>query len=303
MRKILLITCTLLFCTISWSQFSDFTYEQFIKKQKTFITSSSTKIAYIDEGKGDAVLLLHGVPTSSWLYRKVIDSLVSQGKRVIIPDLIGFGQSDKPKKAASYGYDYQAKCMIELITSLGVTSWTQVCHDMGSLVTWKMLDLDKENRIVKLVILNSILQENGFKPPVKFKKGFVGKTYAKTYCSFLGRGMIRATLNNGLYKQKIDKKSLHGYVKPLKKSGHHALYNFFTSFKEIENITDKNEQRFNNFSGEITFIWGVHDKILTIKQADYFLKHLNNDKTNIIHLGKSAHFVQEQELVKHLKKI
>lgn len=303
MKKAILTFIITVVGLTGWSQFSELTYEEFVQKQKSFTTSDELKMAYIDEGKGDAVLLLHGVPTSSWLYRKLIDSLVSHGKRVIIPDLIGFGQSDKPKKVTDYNYDLQAKRVMELANNLGLSSWTQVCHDMGSLVTWKMLDIDPTEKITKLVILNSILQENGFNPPMKFKKGFLGKTYSKTYCSFLGKSMIKATLNNGLYDSKIDKRSLHGYVKPLKKNGHHALYEFFTSFEEIEDITDGNEQRFNNFNGEVTFIWGIHDKILTLQQADYFLQHLNNDKTNIIHLGKSSHFVQEQELTNYINKI
>ena len=291
------------FCTFLNAQFSDYSYQEFITHQKELTFDDDISMSYIDEGKGDAILLVHGVPTSSWVYRKIIDSLVLKGKRVIIPDLIGYGQSDKPKNSEEYNYDKQAQRLMSLMSHLQVDSWTHVCMDMGSLVTWKMMDLDSTGAMNKLIVLNSILQENGFNPPMKFKKGFLGKQYARIYCSALGKSMVKTTLNNGMYKQKIDKKGLNGYVKPLKKAGNRALYSFFTSFKTIENITDGNEQRFNNFKGEIIFIWGIHDKILTLKQVDYFVKHINNEDLTIIHLGKSSHFVPEQELKNYLNKI
>ena len=70
-------------------------YEDFCLKQKSF-QSADGNIKYTDRGEGEVILLLHGVPVSSWLYRKIIPGLVNGGYRVIAPDMLGFGTSDNP---------------------------------------------------------------------------------------------------------------------------------------------------------------------------------------------------------------
>lgn len=277
-------------------------YKAFVSNQKKFITDEQLSISYTDEGKGETVLLLHGVPTSSWLYRDIIDSLVQQGKRVIAPDLIGYGQSDKPKDLSSYTYDKQSYRLFELMSSLDINKWTQVCHDMGSLVTWQMIDNDSLNKISKLVILNSILEKENFNPPMKFKKNFFGRSYSKIYCSHFGTSMIKTTLNNGMYKQKIDKVSLYGYVSPLKNAGHHALYQFFTDFDSAYKLIETNNIRLTNFKGNIIFLWGIHDEILTYEQINHTVNPKQENVT-IIKLENSNHFVQEQELRYYIKYI
>ena len=71
-----------------------------------FAEVGGLRIAYVDEGPRDAeiVLLMHGEPTWSFLYRKMIPVLLAAGHRVIAPDLVGFGRSDKPARAADYSY-------------------------------------------------------------------------------------------------------------------------------------------------------------------------------------------------------
>ena len=68
------------------------TYKNFRAQQKSFTTQSGN-IKYIDKGEGEVLLLLHGIPTSGWLYRNMIDEL-AKTHRVIVPDMLGFGSSD-----------------------------------------------------------------------------------------------------------------------------------------------------------------------------------------------------------------
>ena len=72
------------------------TYDDHISKFRHLKLADGT-MAYIDEGSGPAILLVHGVPSSSWLYRHIIPMLTGQGFRVICPDMLGYGQSDKPE--------------------------------------------------------------------------------------------------------------------------------------------------------------------------------------------------------------
>jgi haloalkane dehalogenase len=291
---------TFIFLTSVKAQFSTFSYQEFSLQQKQFKTSAGLNIAYTDVGNSqEVVLLMHGVPTNSWLFRKTIDSLVLLNKRVIAPDFIGFGNSDKPKDTDNYLFDKQAKTIFELMNALRIPSWTQVCHDMGSLVTWQMLDQDKKQQIKKLVVLNAIISKEGFNPPMKMKKGFFGKTYASIYCSWLGKAMVKATLNNGIYCQKVDTEGLNGYVKPLKKQGNRALYHFFTSIPDFTETLSENILRLSTYKGELLFVWGVHDKILTLTQ----LEALTLSNLHVIKLEQSGHFVPEQELKANIRQV
>ena len=94
------------------------------------------RMHHIDEGPrdGNVVLLLHGEPTWSYLYRKMIPGLVDAGCRVIAPDLIGFGRSDKPTVRTDYTFRRHVDWVSELVTTLDVSDATLFGQDWGSLI-------------------------------------------------------------------------------------------------------------------------------------------------------------------------
>ncbi len=96
----------------------------------------SLRIHYVDEGPPDAdpVLLLHGEPSWSYLYRKMIPVLTAAGHRVVAPDLVGFGRSDKPARREDYTYQRHVDWMRTLIESLNLRGITLVCQDWGGLI-------------------------------------------------------------------------------------------------------------------------------------------------------------------------
>lgn len=91
---------------------------------------------YVDEGAADGatVLLLHGEPSWSYLYRHMIPPLRDAGFRVIAPDLIGFGKSDKPDRKADYSYARHVAWMTRFIEALDLRAITLFCQDWGSLI-------------------------------------------------------------------------------------------------------------------------------------------------------------------------
>jgi len=102
------------------------------------LTVNGLNFHVVDEGKpGDpVVLLLHGFPDSSELWRYQIPPLVAQGYRVIAPDLRGFGQSDKPPLPANYRLDLLVTDVLGIMTQLGVGKFHLVGHDWGSALSW-----------------------------------------------------------------------------------------------------------------------------------------------------------------------
>ena len=93
------------------------------------------RIHYVDEGRGERTFLcLHGEPTWSYLYRKMIPRFVATGARVVAPDFVGFGLSDKPENEALYTFDFHRQFLLELIHRLELKRITLVVQDWGGLL-------------------------------------------------------------------------------------------------------------------------------------------------------------------------
>lgn len=145
---------------------TNFEYEKYISEMKYF-SSKDGKIAYSDNGDGKVFVLIHGVPTSSWMYKKLSDNLVLRGNRVIAVDLLGFGASDKPADYDVYAFDKQAKRVLALLENLNIESYNLVVHDMGGLVGWEILAENSTN-IDQLYIFNTLVYGEDFHPPMNF---------------------------------------------------------------------------------------------------------------------------------------
>jgi len=104
--------------------------------QSHYVGIKNLKIHYLDEGPVNEkpVLLLHGVPAWSYLYRHIIRRISEAGSRVIAPDLIGFGKSDKPGKIADHTYQFHVECITDFIKELNLKDIVLFCHDWGSLI-------------------------------------------------------------------------------------------------------------------------------------------------------------------------
>lgn len=98
-----------------------------------YLDIEGLRIHYVDEGprQGRPVVLFHGEPTWSFLYRKIIPPLVAAGYRAIAPDYPGFGKSDKPTDPAFYTYDRHVALMARLLDSLSISNATAVVQDWG----------------------------------------------------------------------------------------------------------------------------------------------------------------------------
>ena len=96
-----------------------------------YVRVNGWRMHYVDEGSGDPILLLHGNPTWGFLYRRVIPPLVDAGHRVIVPDMIGFGLSEKPAREQAHSLDGHIANLAGLVRQLDLRRVTVVCHDWG----------------------------------------------------------------------------------------------------------------------------------------------------------------------------
>ncbi len=133
-----------------------------------YLEIDGLRIHYIDEGPRDGavVLLLHGEPSWSYLYRKVIPPLVAAGHRCIAPDLVGFGKSDKPVARAEYTYARHVGWMRGLLEKLELKEITLVCQDWGGLIGLRLAA--ETDRFARIVAANTFLPTGKEKFPPAF---------------------------------------------------------------------------------------------------------------------------------------
>ncbi|MEM9055819.1 MAG: haloalkane dehalogenase, partial [Pseudomonadota bacterium] len=117
------------------------------------------RVHYLDEGPGDAdrtFLCLHGQPTWSFLYRKMIPVFLESGARVICPDWLGFGRSDKPVEDAVYTFHFHRNMMLELLKHLDLQNITLVCQDWGGILGLT-LPMEMPERFKRLLVMNTAI--------------------------------------------------------------------------------------------------------------------------------------------------
>ena len=126
------------------------------------------RMHYVDEGEGETVLLLHGEPTWSYLYRTMIPVLTEAGLRAVAPDLPGFGKSDKPTRIEDYSYAGLVGWLIEWMDAVDLDGVTLVCQDWGSLLGLRLV-AEHPDRFARVVVANGFLPTGHEDIPMVFK--------------------------------------------------------------------------------------------------------------------------------------
>ncbi|MEO0577880.1 MAG: alpha/beta fold hydrolase [Pseudomonadota bacterium] len=273
--------------------------------QQQFFESPDGRIAFTDHGTGPALVLLHGVPTSSWMYRKVIPDLQAHA-RVISVDLLGYGSSDKPDDDGTvYTPTAQAQRIASLLDSLSVQSYGIVMHDMGGLVAWEMLRADP-TAIQQLVVLNTIVQQDGFDHP-DFKPGVFTRQMTRAMAGDLTSATaLRLTFRSlGLTGDAaLTEAECFGYVQPMREGADPALYAFYSSLDQaLYDRLDDNRALFQRYSGKSLVLWGERDEILTTAQLPFLIEHLRTPPANVHVYPEQQHFLAEEipaELVQQI---
>ena len=127
------------------------------------------RMHYVDEGPRDAapILLLHGEPSWSFLYRRMIPVLLRAGHRVVAPDLIGFGRSDKPVDRDEHTYARHVEWVTRLVLALDLRDATLVCQDWGGLIGLRVV-ADAGQRFARVVAANTGLPTGDERVPPAF---------------------------------------------------------------------------------------------------------------------------------------
>ena len=131
-----------------------------------YVDIQGLRVHYVDEGRGDPVLCLHGEPTWSYLYRNLIPPL-AQGQRVLAMDFIGFGRSDKLSERGDYSFQFHLDILKAFLEALDLQRVTLVVHDWGGLIGLTAAS-QQPDRFARLVIMNTGLPTGESRMPEAF---------------------------------------------------------------------------------------------------------------------------------------
>jgi haloalkane dehalogenase len=154
-----------------------------------YTETDGLRIHYVDEGPRGAapLLMLHGEPSWSYLYRTMIPIVVAAGHRAVAPDLVGFGRSDKPVRREDYTYQRHVDWLRHVVTALDLRNVTLVCQDWGGLLGLRLV-ADHPERFARVVTANTFLPTGD----VPAGKAFLAwKEYSQTTPEFRCGGIVR----------------------------------------------------------------------------------------------------------------
>jgi haloalkane dehalogenase len=241
---------------------------------------------FVDEGEGAPILLLHGEPTSSYLWRNIIPQL--PGRR-IAPDLIGFGGSDKPTDVGWYSYDRHDDSIRRLVEALDLTGITLVVHDWGGPIGLR-LAVEHPDRFDRLVILNTGI--GGGRPPSDTWLRFREVVRELGGALDIGR-LVEAGTAQGLAD---DVRAAYDapFPTPESKAGALAFPELVPTEPDHPNTAPMNRVRdaLRDWHKPALVVWGAEDAVLPVAYAERFVELIPGAQGPVLIAG-AAHFLQE----------
>jgi haloalkane dehalogenase len=249
------------------------------------------RVHYVDEGAKDAnrvFLCLHGQPTWAYLYRKMIPAFAGSGARVIAPDWLGFGRSDKPTQDAVYGFTFHRDMMIALIERLDLKNITLVVQDWGALLGLT-LPMDMPERFKRLLIMNTVLA--------------TGQSAGKGFDDWRAFNRANPDMNiAGLMKRAvagISDAEAAAYGAPFPdvtyKAGVRRFPDMVMTDPDMEGVDlSKRAVSFwqNDWRGESFMAVGLQDPVLGAKTMAY-MRSIIRGCPDPLEIAEAGHFVQE----------
>ena len=259
--------------------------------QSNYLNINGHKLHYIDEGQGEVLLFVHGTPSWSFDFRKVIKKL-STTYRCIAIDHIGFGLSDKP---AEYDYSVQnhSKVLKQFIIEKDLQLFTIVVHDFGGPIGMLVAEKYPE-RIKNIVILNSWLWSSA-KEPEFIKLSRLLKSpllpFLYLYLNFSARFLLPASFGNKKLPKSIQKQYTQVFKTKNDRKGTLAFAR--SLLKDQDWFEELWNNRFTINQKPTLFIWGMKDKFLHNGYLDKFESGFPNSR--VVKLDGVGHFPQEEE--------
>ena len=244
------------------------------------------------QGRGEPVLCVHGVPTSSFLYRKVLRALAKKGYKGVCIDLPGLGLSARPKDF-DYSFSNYADFLYKAAKVLKLKKFHLVVHDVGGPVGFA-LAARHSNRIMSLTILDTWIDVVNFKKPMvmrPFNNKITGEAELKMMTHLTWPAMWYGI---GVEKgAKVPSEEMNAYVDLLKREDNgKAFLKLMRNFDHSPEFRDLCYQAVQNVSYPVQAVWGEKDPALTLETYGKEIQRVAGLKE--IHRLPGKHFLQEE---------
>ncbi|TFZ04953.1 tRNA adenosine(34) deaminase TadA [Ramlibacter rhizophilus] len=250
------------------------------------------RLHYLDEGPRDAPLTwlcLHGNPAWSYLYRRMVPAFVEAGHRVVAPDLVGFGKSDKPKREDAHRFDWHRQVLLEFVERLDLQDVVLVVQDWGGLLGLT-LPMEQPRRWRGLLVMNTTLA-TGEEP---LSPGFLAWREMCARNPEFGVGRLFARGNPHLSAEECA-----AYDAPFPDRGHRAALRAFPPMvpQQPDDEGAAVSRRARSFwstqwSGESLMVVGAQDPVLGLPVMEALRRHIRGCPPPRV-IDEAGHFVQE----------
>ncbi|MHB8469650.1 MAG: haloalkane dehalogenase [Gaiellaceae bacterium] len=255
-----------------------------------WLEHDSLRMHYLDEGDGDPVLLLHGEPTWSFLWRKIIPPLAARA-RALAPDLIGFGRSDKPTDGGWYTYDRHVAAIAGLVEALDLRRLTLVVHDWGGPIGLRVA-VEHEERVDRLVVLDTGIAAGS--PPSERWLRFRDVVRRLGGELDIGR-LVEAGTSAGLAD---DVRAAYDapFPTPESKAGSIAFPELVPTEPEHPSAAamTRVHEALRSWTKPALVVWGADDSVLPAHVAERFVE-LMPGATGPVLIDGASHFLQEDK--------
>lgn len=249
------------------------------------------RMHYVDVGQGAPVVLFHGEPTWSFLYRKVILPLVDAGYRCIAPDYVGFGKSDKPVADDFYTYEMHVSSVSALLHGLGLTAATVVCQDWGGPIGLRFA-VENPEIVDRLVILNTGLftGRGSMSEPWMAFLAFVNKNHDLPVEFLMGRSSAHEWGDD----------VLAAYAAPFPSAAHKAGVRRFPNLVPLSSDDPAAEpmqrvgEQLRGWTKPTYVLFSTGDPIFSTKTGERFVERIPGAET-LDTIDDAAHFLQEDQ--------
>ena len=269
-----------------------------------YIQLDAGRMHYVDEGKGEIILFVHGTPAWSFLYREYVAEL-SKSYRCIAIDHIGFGLSEKPEKFDGKPQSH-SKNLTEFIEKLDLKEITLVVHDFGGPIGLSSA-IKNHNSIKQVILFNTWLWETKNNPEAQKINKIINSKIGK-FLYLIMNFSPKVLLKKGYYEKKKLTKRIHSqYISPFpNKPSRLSLLNIGKSLVGSSDWYQKQWKNLDKLERKPWLIlWGTKDEFITTEYLQKWKRRLPN---SIVKEFDCGHFVQEektketiQEILKWLK--
>jgi pimeloyl-ACP methyl ester carboxylesterase len=257
-----------------------------------YIHVDGMRIFILDKGSGPAVVLVHGLPTSSYLYRKVVPILSERGVRAIAFDLPGLGLSDKPEHLP-YDWPTLSKWIGKIIQELGLESIHLAVHDFGGPlgIFWA---INNSSKIRSITIMDSPLNLVVHKSPLPMRPYNI--PYLRQVAFFMHNQIMFLFLLRKLGVKdsgQFSRADAAAYQTLLSHNGgRQAFFNIMAAVDNTDSYTALLREGLVKSGLPLQVVWGKHDIAAPIQQVEYIQK---NFPIRHLHWLDARHFIQEDQ--------